>query len=73
MHIGFIGLGKLGKPCAEVIATQHKVTGYDINIVHFIGIVDVIYKIMRIGRNNVLWVLHGKGTNRVSFFFKQFL
>ena len=28
--IGFIGLGKLGLPCAEVIAKKHDVTGYDI-------------------------------------------
>ena len=32
MKIGFIGLGKLGLPCAEVIAQKgHDVTGYDIN------------------------------------------
>jgi UDP-N-acetyl-D-mannosaminuronate dehydrogenase len=31
MKIGFIGLGKLGLPCAEVIATKgHEVNGYDI-------------------------------------------
>ena len=31
MKIGFIGLGKLGLPCAEVIAQKgHDVTGYDI-------------------------------------------
>ena len=31
MNIGFIGLGKLGMPCAEVIAEKgHGVTGYDI-------------------------------------------
>ena len=31
MNICFIGLGKLGLPCAEVIATKgHDVTGYDI-------------------------------------------
>ena len=28
--IGFIGLGKLGLPCAEVIAKKHDVTGYDV-------------------------------------------
>ena len=28
--IGWIGLGKLGLPCAEVIARKHRVTGYDI-------------------------------------------
>jgi len=31
MKIGFIGLGKLGLPCAEVVAQkEHDVTGYDI-------------------------------------------
>ena len=28
--IGFIGLGKLGLPCAEVMQTVYDVTGYDI-------------------------------------------
>lgn len=33
MNIAFIGLGKLGLPCAEVIAQKgHSVTGYDIEI-----------------------------------------
>lgn len=32
MQIGFIGLGKLGLPCAEVIANKgHNVKGFDIN------------------------------------------
>jgi UDPglucose 6-dehydrogenase len=30
MQIGFIGLGKLGMPCAEAMATKHDVYGYDI-------------------------------------------
>ena len=30
MNIGFIGIGKLGMACAEVMATKHNVTGYDI-------------------------------------------
>jgi 3-hydroxyisobutyrate dehydrogenase-like beta-hydroxyacid dehydrogenase len=30
MKIGFIGLGKLGMDCAEVMAQTHKVVGYDI-------------------------------------------
>ncbi len=30
MKIGFIGLGKLGLPCAELMADQHEVSGYDI-------------------------------------------
>jgi len=29
MKIGFIGIGKLGKPCAEVMATRHEVDTYD--------------------------------------------
>ena len=33
MKIGFIGVGKLGMPCAEVVAEKgHDVTGYDIEI-----------------------------------------
>jgi UDPglucose 6-dehydrogenase len=31
MNIGFIGVGKLGLACAEVMATQHTVTGYDVS------------------------------------------
>ena len=30
MNIGFIGLGKLGLDCAEVMATKHTVYGYDV-------------------------------------------
>jgi UDPglucose 6-dehydrogenase len=30
MKVGFIGLGKLGMPCAEVMQTVYDVTGYDI-------------------------------------------
>jgi len=30
MKVGFIGLGKLGLPCAEVMAEKYDVTGYDI-------------------------------------------
>ena len=30
MNIGFVGLGKLGMSCAETMASQHNVTGYDI-------------------------------------------
>ena len=30
MKIGFIGIGKLGMSCAEVMARKHEVTGYDI-------------------------------------------
>jgi len=30
MEIGFIGLGKLGLTCAEVMASKYSVTGYDI-------------------------------------------
>lgn len=31
MKIGFIGVGKLGKDAAEVMAEKHEVVGYDIN------------------------------------------
>jgi UDPglucose 6-dehydrogenase len=30
MNVGFIGIGKLGMACAEVMSTEHNVTGYDI-------------------------------------------
>lgn len=30
MDVGFIGIGKLGMACAEVMASKHSVTGYDI-------------------------------------------
>ena len=30
MQVGFIGLGKLGMPCAETMAAKYSVTGYDI-------------------------------------------
>ena len=30
MKVGFIGLGKLGLPCAEVMSVKYDVTGYDI-------------------------------------------
>lgn len=30
INVGFIGLGKLGMPCAEVLAKKYSVTGYDI-------------------------------------------
>ena len=30
LTVGFIGLGKLGLPCAETMATMYSVTGYDI-------------------------------------------
>ena len=29
MNVGFIGLGKLGLPCAEVMASHYNVIGYD--------------------------------------------
>ena len=29
MRIGFIGLGKLGLPCAEEMTRQHTVIGFD--------------------------------------------
>ena len=33
MRIAMIGLGKLGLPCAEVMAEQYDVSGYDVNTV----------------------------------------
>jgi len=30
MKVGFIGIGKLGMPCAEALSTHYEVTGYDI-------------------------------------------
>jgi UDPglucose 6-dehydrogenase len=30
MNVGFIGLGKLGMPCAETMAEKYSITGYDI-------------------------------------------
>ena len=32
MKVGFIGLGKLGRDAAEVLAEKHEVVGYDPNI-----------------------------------------
>jgi UDPglucose 6-dehydrogenase len=46
MKIGFIGIGKLGQPCAELIAAKgHDVTGYDITerFSEFIKIHNTIY------------------------------
>lgn len=31
MKIGFVGVGKLGQACAEIIAEKHEVVGYDVN------------------------------------------
>jgi len=45
MQIGFIGVGKLGMPCAEAIAQKgHSVTGYDVTDRHsnYIDVVDSI-------------------------------
>ena len=45
MNIGFIGIGKLGMPCAEEIAKKgHDVKGYDVNIrtSDYITVVDSI-------------------------------
>lgn len=49
MQIGFIGIGKLGLPCAEVIAKKgYKVLGYDIvkKTSDIITIVDTIEKVV---------------------------
>ena len=32
MKVGFIGLGKLGRDAAEVLAEKHELVGYDPNI-----------------------------------------
>jgi UDPglucose 6-dehydrogenase len=43
MKIGFIGLGKLGMPCAEEIAKKgHDVCGYDINVVEPTMLVNIV-------------------------------
>jgi UDPglucose 6-dehydrogenase len=43
MKIGFIGLGKLGMPCAEEIAKKgHDVCGYDINVVEPTMLITVV-------------------------------
>jgi UDPglucose 6-dehydrogenase len=31
MRVGFIGLGKLGMPCAEAMANKHEVVGFDLD------------------------------------------
>jgi UDPglucose 6-dehydrogenase len=42
MNIGFIGLGKLGLPCAEAIAKKgHNVSGYDIRTVDPTILIDI--------------------------------
>jgi UDPglucose 6-dehydrogenase len=42
MRIGFIGLGKLGLPCAEAIANKgHDISGYDIRLVQPTMLVNI--------------------------------
>jgi UDPglucose 6-dehydrogenase len=42
MNIGFIGLGKLGMPCAEAIAQKgHSVSGYDVRTVDSTMLIDI--------------------------------
>jgi UDPglucose 6-dehydrogenase len=42
MQIGFVGLGKLGKPCAEAMAEQGiTVAGYDNNMSCISGLIDI--------------------------------
>jgi UDPglucose 6-dehydrogenase len=42
MNIGFIGLGKLGLPCAEAIAKKgHSVAGYDVRTVDPTMLIDI--------------------------------
>lgn len=38
MKIGMIGLGKLGLPCAEVMAQKHEVSGFDVQAVSAQGV-----------------------------------
>jgi UDPglucose 6-dehydrogenase len=50
MNIGFIGVGKLGMPCAEAVAQKgHTVEGYDVAEVssNYIGIVDTIEQVVK--------------------------
>jgi UDPglucose 6-dehydrogenase len=49
MNIGFIGVGKLGKDAAEVMAENHYVEGYDINQVTPINfkMVDTIQEVCK--------------------------
>jgi UDPglucose 6-dehydrogenase len=50
MNIGFIGVGKLGMPCAEAVAQKgHTVEGYDVAHVSsdYIGIVDTIEQVVK--------------------------
>ena len=47
MKIGFIGLGKLGLPCALVIDSKgHQVFGYDINqdVKNYLGNREIPYR-----------------------------
>tara|TARA_R110000772_G_scaffold47875_2_gene109184 strand:+ start:2515 stop:3735 length:1221 start_codon:yes stop_codon:yes gene_type:complete len=55
MKIGFVGVGKLGMPCAEAIAqTGHNVKGYDIatRVSDLIEVVDTISEVVK-GRDIV--------------------
>jgi UDPglucose 6-dehydrogenase len=50
MNIGFIGVGKLGMPCAEAMAKKgHTVTGYDVNVrtSNFVTVVDTVEKCVK--------------------------
>lgn len=51
MRIGYIGLGKLGLPCAEVIANKgYSVQGYDINSVNS-NIIDIVDSVKTVVEN----------------------
>lgn len=53
MKIGFIGLGKLGLPCAEEIAKKgHNVIGYDINLVNPTVLIKISKSIEETVRNS---------------------
>lgn len=49
MNVGFIGLGKLGLPCAEAMAQKgHTLKGYDINVVRPTNLVKVVDSIQEV-------------------------
>ena len=56
MNIGFIGLGKLGLPCAEEIAKLHGVVGYDIHSVESDSITIVNNLASCINGNEIIFI-----------------
>ena len=63
MKIGFIGVGKLGKDAAEVMAEKHDVIGYDVTKVEpeNFNMVDTIEEVCK-DRENDLY--SGSNTTR---------